>query len=318
MAFVSGTSRYLPTKIVDNKDLVQFPEKYRDVIAEKAGVLSRRHVEEGECTSDIGARAVSSLLKQGGIAPDSIEALICATSSPDRMQPATATRIQELCGLKNAYAFDVNSVCSSGVFAMKVASGLVSDGARNVLVVASEVYSKILNPTQLTTYPYFGDGAGAILLTKEAGSYELIDFVLGSDGSGADVIQVPAGGTMLPGPQTKNEKDFYFQMVGRQVYEFACEKGSEIIETLSRRNGIVPDMVIPHQANVNVIREIGRRSGLPDEKFYVNLERFANTAGASVLIALDEYLEVRGGQKNIFLVVFGGGLSWGGCYLRKV
>jgi len=317
MAFVSGLSMYLPKKIVNNEDLVQFPVKYRNVIADKAGVLSRRHVVD-ECTSDIGTMAVNKLLYANKIAPETIDVLICATSSPDRIQPATATRIQELCGLKYAYAFDVNSVCSSAVFAMKIASGLVKDGAKNVIVVAAEVYSKILNPYELKTFPYFGDGAGAVLITATPGSYELVDYVLGSDGSGADVIQVPAGGTMLPAANVIDKKDFYFQMNGRKVFDFACEMGSKVIEDLISRNNINPDMVIPHQANINVIKEIARRTGISSEKFYTNLDRYANTAGASVLIALDEYLDTRDGDNNVFLVVFGGGLSWAGCYLKKV
>lgn len=319
MAKVIGASRYLPSKVVDNKDLVQFPEKYRNVIAKKAGVLSRRHVCE-ECTSDIGAKAVSCLLEKLDIDSDSVEVLICATSSPDRMQPATATRIQDICGLKNAYAFDVNSVCSSAVYAMKIASALVNDGTSNVIVVASEVYSKILNPTELKSYPYFGDGAGAVFITDSANEhegYDLVDFVLGSDGSGSDVIQVPAGGTMLPGWNVKNEKDFYFKMDGRKVYEFACDKGSEVIEQLRTRNNIEPNFIIPHQANANVIKEIAKRSRLNIEQFYVNLDRLANTAGASVLIAFDEFIEEGVESENLFFVVFGGGLSWAGCYLKK-
>lgn len=318
MAYLKFTSHYLPEKIVYNSDLVQFPEKYRNIIADKAGILSRRHVDT-ECTSDLGIKAVNALLAKGNIDPNSIDALICATSSPDRIQPATATRIQEFCGLKNAYAFDVNSVCSSAVFAMKIAKGLIAgDGASNVIVVASEVYSKILNPKELKSFPYFGDGAASTLLSNKNGAYELVDFTLGSDGGGADIIQVPAGGTMLPASKVTNEQDFYFKMDGRQVYDFACNKGTEIIETLSRRNSIVPDLIVPHQANINIIREIGRRTNLSEDKFFVNLQKYANTAGASVLIALDEYLEGNPDADNIFLVVFGGGLSWGGCYLRRL
>lgn len=319
MSKLIGTARYLPPKIVDNKDLVQFPEKYRNVIADKAGVLSRRHVEN-ECTSDIGAKAVDSLLRKFNIERDSVEIVICATSSPDRMQPATATRIQDICGLKNAYAFDVNSVCSSAVYAMKLASSLVNDGANNVIVVASEVYSKILNPAELKSYPYFGDGAAAALITDDSDlreGYELIDFVLGSDGSGSDIIQVPAGGTMLPSWKVKNQKDFYFKMDGRKVYDFACDKGTKVIDLLSHRNKVVPGVVVPHQANANVIKEIANRAGLDESLFFINLDKYANTAGASVLIALDELLEQNNDVDDVFLVVFGGGLSWGGCYLRK-
>lgn len=317
MSFLIGCSRHLPQKVVDNNDLIQFPEKYRNVIYEKAGVYSRRHVDT-ECTSDIGASAVKLLIERQGIDVNSVDALICATSSPDRIQPATATRIQELCGLKKAYAFDVNSVCSSGVYAMKLASSLIRDGATNVIVVASEVYSKILNPNELKSYPYFGDGAGTVLISKKKGQYEILDFVLGSDGSGSEVIQVPAGGTMLPGPMVTSEKEFYFKMIGQQVFEFACNKGTEVIEALVERNGVRPDVVIPHQANINIINEIARRTGILSRQFYVNLDRYANTAGASVLIALDEYLEDNQGADHIFLVVFGGGLSWGGCFLKRI
>jgi len=177
--------------------------------------------------------------------------------------------------------------------------------------------SKILNPAELRTFPYFGDGAAATLITSNVGGYKLVDFVLGSDGSGSEVIYVPAGGTMLPGPKVENQKDFYFKMNGREVYDFACDKGRYLIRVLSERNDVVPDIVIPYQANINVIKEIGSRSGLGEDMFYTNLDRYANTAGASVLIALDEYLETKSAPKNIFMIVFGGGLSWGGCYLRR-
>lgn len=315
MAYIVETSHYLPENIIENKDLTQFPEKYRHLIGEKAGVMARRHVTE-ECTSDLGAKAVQKLIEKSGIDPQSVEALICATSSPDRMQPATATRIQELCGLRNAYAFDVNSVCSGGVYALKLASSLIKDGAKNVVVVASEVYSKILNPKDIASFPYFGDGAGAVLVS-DTGHYELKDFVLYSDGSGADVIQVPASGSMLHPSEVDNQKKLYFTMLGAEVFKFACSKGSEVIKTLSKRNDVMPNRVVTHQANINIINEIAKRTQLPEEMFFVNLQQYANIAGASSIIALDECLEKNQSEENIFLVVFGGGLSWGGCYLKN-
>lgn len=315
MAFIVETSHYLPDNVIENKDLVQFPEKYRDMIRQKAGVMARRHVVD-ECTSDLGARAVQQLIEKSGIDPLTVDALICATSSPDRMQPATATRIQELCGLKQAFAFDVNSVCSGGVYALKLASALIKDGLKHVIVVASEVYSKILNPKDIASFPYFGDGAGAVLVSHE-GVYELADFVLYSDGSGADVIQVPAGGSMLPAATVQNSKKLYFTMLGAEVFKFACSKGSDVIQTLSERNHIVPDQVVTHQANINIIHEIAKRTMLPKELFFVNLENYANIAGASSIIALDECLANNDKKNHIFLVVFGGGLSWGGCYLKN-
>jgi 3-oxoacyl-[acyl-carrier-protein] synthase-3 len=317
MAFIVNTAQYLPANEISNNELTQFPPKYRQLIEEKAGIKTRRHVTN-ECTSDIGAMAVKQLLNKTGTAPAEIDVLICATSSPDRIQPATATRIQEICGLKNAYAFDLNSVCSGGIYGLKNASSLIKDGAKNVIVVAAEVYSRLLNPKDIATFPYFGDGAAAVLLSDH-GVYELKDSLLFSDGSGCDVIQVPAGGSMLPASAVKKERDYYFSMEGQSVYHFACEKGSELIETLAKRNEVVADRIITHQANLNIIKEIARRTDIPDETFFINVDKYANTAGASVLIALNEYLESEEAKKeeNVFLVAFGGGLSWGGCYLKK-
>jgi 3-oxoacyl-[acyl-carrier-protein] synthase-3 len=201
------------------------------------------------------------------------------------------------------------------MYALRLASSLVNDGLSNVVVVASEVYSKILNPNDLSTFPYFGDGAAACLVSRH-GRYELADFVLHSDGCGCDVIQVPGGGTMLPSAKVEDERDFYFRMIGRKVFEFATLRAPEVLAELSSRNNVEPDCVVLHQANVNIIREIAQRSGWSFNKFFVNVDRYANTAGASVLIGLDEVLESDTQPNNIMLCAFGGGLSWGGALLR--
>lgn len=315
MAYISHTARYLPPREVHNSDLVQFPKELRDAIAAKAGIHSRR-VADGECTSDVGANAVRLLLQKSGIECSAISGLVCATSSPDRMQPATATRIQELCGLRGAFAFDVNSVCSGAIYALRLASALVNDGLRNIVVVGAEVYSKILNPNDLSTYPYFGDGAGACLVSS-TGLYKLSDFELHSDGSGADVIQVPAGGTMLPAAAVEEQRDFYFRMIGRKVFEFATRRGSELVTAMSARNNLIPDKIVLHQANLNVIREIATRSNFAFDRFFVNVDRYANTAGASILIALDELLESGACPNTVLMCAFGGGLSWGGSLLVR-
>jgi len=315
MPALCATSRYLPPRVVHNRDLTQFPEELRELIAAKAGIHTR-HIADGECTSDLGAKAVKRLLEKSGIPPGSVNALICATSSPDRMQPATATRIQHLCGLEDAFAFDVNSVCSGGVYALRLACGLVRDSLHNVIVVAAEAYSKILNPDDISTCPYFGDGAAACLVS-DRGLYEFVDFELHSDGSACDVIQVPGGGTMLPSHCVTDPRDHYFRMVGKKVFEFATRRGAELVASLSERNSVVPEGIVLHQANLKIIREIANRTRLPFERFFVNLDRYANTAGASVLIALDELLETRADLDSIMLCAFGGGLSWGGTLLRK-
>lgn len=304
MAWIAATGSYLPVRIVRNDEFDQFPPNSLRLIESKTGIRERRFAADDQLNSDLAHEAAKACLDQAGIEPSDIDGVIVATSSPDRMQPATATRVQHLIGARRAWAFDVNSVCSGAVFALATANAMVQSlMARNILVVASEVYSRITNPRDFSTYPYFGDGAGAALVTSTSSRWRVGASVLASDGSGSEKIQVPNGGK--------------FTMVGKDVYEFAISKGPQILAELVRAERISADTiagVICHQANVNILREIASRSGISFERFFVNLDRYGNTAAASVLIALDEFLaEARPTSgSRVLLAAFGGGLSWGG------
>lgn len=319
---ILSTGRYLPNRVLRNEDLVQFPTSRLPMIRQKTGILERRHASLEESTSDLAAAAGLNCLQKAGFPAEDVDAIIVATSSPDRIQPATATRVQHLLGATRAFAFDVNSVCAGSVYAMVLANSLIlSKLCSNVLVIGAETYSRFLNPDDFSTYPYFGDGAGSILLSSPGSPVRHWFVLLGSDGSGADVIQIPAGGALKPSISVKDPRDFYFRMNGSQVFDFAVFRGSETLRELLSSAGIDSgrvNLVVPHQASVNVIDEIARRSGISREVFFVNLDRYGNTAAASVLIALDEALEsgrVRSGDR-IALVAFGGGLSWGGILLE--
>ncbi|MRR52280.1 MAG: ketoacyl-ACP synthase III [Rhodocyclaceae bacterium] len=320
---IRATGTYLPERVVLNGDFTQFPSASLPMIEEKTGVRARRYAAADECTSDMAAKAGRVCLDRAGLDPAQVEGIILATSSPDRVQPATATRAQHLLGATDAFACDVNSVCTGSVYAVALASAMISSGfCRNVLVIASELYSRILNPADFSTYPYFGDGAGACLLCAAGeGRGVVVDTVLHSDGSGADIIQVPAGGSMMPYAAMKQSKDLYFKMKGKEVFQFAVNRGAEVIDQLCAKAGVAKTdlaWVVPHQANINIIRELSQRTGIDRGKFYVNLERYGNTAGASVLIALDELWNggsVRPGDL-IMVVAFGGGLSWGASLIR--
>lgn len=318
---VVGTGSYLPEKVVRNEDLKQFPAPSIALIAEKTGVRERRHAAEGESTSDLAARAGLAALANGKLNPADLDCIVLATSSPDRFQPATATRVQQLLGATRAFAFDVNSVCTGGVYALAIADSFIKSGfCRNALVIAAEVYSRFLNPQDISTYPYFGDGAGAVLLNATDTGPGIIRTILKADGGGADVIQVPGGGSMKPFAAC-NPQDLFFKMKGREVFQFATTKGSEVIEELLSSAGLARESVacvITHQANINIIAELSQRLSIPREKFFVNLDRYGNTAGASVFIALDEAL-ASGAAKSgdhLVLAAFGGGLSWGATLLK--
>jgi 3-oxoacyl-[acyl-carrier-protein] synthase-3 len=326
IARLRATGSYLPEKEVLNQDLTQFPASARPLIQQKTGIVARRHAGKGECTSDLAAQAARVCLADAGLPAGDVQGIILATSSPDRMQPATATRVQHLLGATGAFAFDVNSVCSGGVYALEVGNAFIQAGiVRNILVIASDVYSKILNPADFSTYPYFGDGAGAVLLQSHEDSHQgspgIIKTILRTDGAGHDVIQVPCGGTMKPYALMQSPREQYFTMKGKEVYDFAATRAPEIIRELMEAAGLTPDCVawvIPHQANLNIIRDIAAAVGIPQQRFITNLDKYGNTAGASVLIALDQLCRsgaILPGQVAI-LVAFGGGLSWAASAIR--
>lgn len=322
---LAACGAYLPELKVKNSDLTQFPASAIPLIEQKTGVKERRHAASSEVTSDLGAKAAEICLRRAGVAAEALEGIILATSSPDRSMPATATRVQHLIGAGNAFAFDVNAVCSGAVYALHLADALIRSGLHDrLLVVAAELYSRILNPQDFSTYPYFGDGAGAVLLVRSTTPEgpQVLATVLGTDGAGADLIQVPAGGSMMPFSKVTDSRQQYFTMTGRAVFEFAVQKGAEVLlETMQAGKIRVDEVshVIVHQANINIINRIAETSGIPRHKFFVNLDEIGNTAGASVLIALDGLLakgETKAGDL-ILIAAFGGGLSWG-CNLIRL
>jgi len=319
---ILAAGHYLPELEIRNEDFKQFPANAIPLIEQKTGIRSRRFAASNQCTSDLAFLAAKSCLENAGLGADVVDGIILATSSPDRIQPATAARVQHLLGADLAFAFDVNSVCSGGLFAIQLADGLIRAGTyTNLLVIAAELYSRILNPADFATYPYFGDGAAALLLSGSGGKAEVAGSIIKTDGSGADIIQVPAGGTMMPGPMVCNPKDWYFSMKGREVYEFAVRRGGEVLNELLDHHQIDKariKTVVTHQANFNIIRAISQNSDIPFDKFHINLDRYGNTAGASVLIGLSERID----QDDLIsgdclvLIAFGGGLSWGATLIK--
>ena len=320
---IVSTGRYLPDNNIPNSALMQFSREAQLLIGNKTGVLARRHAGDHQCTSDLGLEAARNCLAKVNFPPEDIEGIILSTSSPDRIQPATGARLQHLLGARKSFAFDINSVCSGSAYGLHLADALIKTGQYgNILFVAAEVYSKILNKGDFSTFPYFGDGAGAVLLKGSAASDRgILHSCLATDGSRSDTICVPGGGTMMPYDKITNPRFACFRMKGDDVFAFAVEKGPEIILQVLAAGGATPADVkcfICHQANINILRGIADALGVPLERFYVNLDRYGNTASASVLIALDEAREekVIGEGDLVVTAAFGGGLSWGANLIR--
>lgn len=313
---IMATGSYIPDTQIDNKDLIQFPKGSLQLIESKTGIKTRYHAQHDEATSDLAAAAARVCLSEVDFDPQDLDAVIIATSSPDRMQPPTATRVQHLIGARRAFAFDINAVCSGGVYAVHLADMMIKSGiCFHILIVAAEVYSRILNSADISTYPYFGDGAAAVLFSG-SDKPGVVTSILHSDGAGADLISVPAGGTMLPYNHINHEKELYFKMRGRDVFNFAVSKAPEVIrELLDRANLTIEQVkyIIPHQANVNIIKAIAEDLQIDLDRFVVNLDRYGNTAAASTIIALDELVRSDNLETGdyVILVAFGGGLAWG-------
>ncbi len=320
---IKATGSYLPDKVVFNEELTQFPEDSRPKIAIKTGVLSRRIAPEEACTSDLAIEAGRACLKKANFPADKIQGIVLSTSSPDRVQPPTSTRTQAALGAPQAFAFDMNSVCAGSTYGICMADALIRSGRfDNILFIAAEMYSKILNPNDFGTAPYFGDGAGAILFQAgNGGDKGVQQSCLGSDGHLCEEVGVFGGGTIMPFKRLTNPNSVYLKMNGRAIKEFAMKRGPETIVKLATQAGISLDQVdcfICHQANINILKEISSTLNIPFEKFYVNLDRYGNTASASVIIALDEAIEcnmIRDGSL-VMTVSFGGGLNYGANLIR--
>ena len=320
---ILATAGYLPEKEVPNEALTQFPEDSRPRIAQKTGVLARRIAPEDSCTSDLAIEAGRACLKKANFPPEMVQGVVLSTSSPDCVQPPTAARAQAGLGVPQAFAFDLNSVCSGSTYGICIADAFIRSGRfDNILFIAAEMYSKILNPNDFGTTPYFGDGAGAILFgagdTPDKG---VLHSCLGTDGHLSGEVGVFGGGTLNPYNRLTNPNSVYLKMNGRAIKEFALKRGAEIIRKLAAETAISLDEVdrfICHQANINILKQLAVDLGIPFEKFFVNLQRYGNTASASVVIALHEAMEagfVREGDL-VMTVAFGGGLSYGANLIR--
>ena len=320
-AYIHSFGTYIPPREISNEELSQFPPASLARIKIKTGVEKRRF-SDGGFSSDLAARAAADCLSKNPFPRDSVDTVILATSTPDRMIPATAALVSERLNIKNAFAFDINSVCSGGLAALMLAASLVESGAAaNVLVIAADVCSRILNPRDFSTYPYFGDGAAALIVSREKSGIKIGRSLFRSDGSGYGVITVKAGAAEIRPVDLKTPSDSYFSMNGREVFDFAVSRVPEVILHLMDRDGISMGEVrqfILHQANINIIEKISDVIGSDISMFFTNLQKYGNMAGASCLVALSEYLDSSPEIKDGFIILssFGGGLSWGALSLE--
>ncbi len=321
-AQIVGWGYQVPDKIITNKDLEQIVDTSDEWIRSRTGI-SERHVvtQPTETTASLAVAAARKALEVADVPPNRVGLIICATSTPEHIFPATASIVQDALGASRAGAFDLSAACSGFVYGLSMARGHILAGdAEYVLVIGAETLSRITDWTDRDTCVLFGDGAGAVLVAASDVPGGIIATELGSDGSGADVLSVPAGGSAMPASlETVSNGSHFIKMDGKAVFRFAVRVMAEATRRVIERAGMTTDdidLVIPHQANYRIIQNsVLRQLHIPADKVYMNLERYGNTSTASIPIALCEAIEEKkvGPGDNIIFVGFGGGLSWGAC-----
>lgn len=319
---VVGVGACLPDRLVTNDDLAARMDTSDEWIRTRTGIRARRWVSGGESTSDLAVEAGRRAMASAGV--NRVDAVIIATTTPDRHCPATAPEVAARLGMAGVAAHDVAAVCTGFLYGLANAAGLIATGsAESVLLIGAETFSTILDPADRATSVVFGDGAGAVVLAagNPAGPGVVGPTVLGSDGSLYNLIQIPAGGSRQRSSGTQAPKaDHYFQMEGREVFRYAVERMSSVALEALARVGLTPDeidFVIPHQANARISDAIGKRMGIEPGRMLSNLETVGNTAAASIPLLLAEANadgRIKAGDR-LLLVAFGGGLTWGATTL---
>ena len=321
---IKGVGSALPGKVMTNADFEKYLDTSDEWIQTRTGIKERRICSNGENTLTLAVEASRKAMDKASVTPADIDLIIVATSTPAYPIPATACFVQHELGCGHVPAFDIAAACSGFVYAFVAASSMMASGQyRHALIIGSEAMSSVTDFEDRTICVILGDGAGAAVLGPANDSVSgVYDQFLGADGSGADLIIVPAGGSAEPpSVEAIKDKKHYLKMRGREVYKFAVTKMQEVIQGAVERAGLKIDdlaLVIPHQSNARIIESATAKLGMPSERVAMNIDKFGNTSAASIPLALEEAINSGRVKKGdwVLLAGFGGGLTWGSVLVR--
>ena len=320
---IISTGSYLPEKILTNADLEKMVDTSDEWITERTGIKERRIANGNQAASDLAYEASKVALERAGLKTKDIDLIIAATVTGDMPFPSTACILQDKLCEKNAAAFDINAACSGFLYGLHIADGFIRSGMhKRILVVGTEVLSKITDWNDRTTCVLFGDGAGAVIIEPTEENRGIISMSINSDGSMWELLYLPGGGSRFPSSKDSIDGGLhYIKMKGNETFKFAVRTLEDLVVKILKENKLKPSqlsLLIPHQANLRIIQATADRLGIPMDKVLVNLDRYGNTSAASIPIALDEALS-NGRIKNgdyILLEAFGGGLTWASALIK--
>jgi 3-oxoacyl-[acyl-carrier-protein] synthase III len=322
-ARIVGVGRGLPQRVLGNAELEKMVDTSDQWITERTGIKERRIAADGETTSDLAAAAARGACAMAGIKPAELDAIILGTVTPDMPMPATAAFVQQKIGATSCPAFDISAACAGFLFGVGIADGLLCRGGhRRVLVVGVELLSRVLDWSDRNTCVLFGDGAGAAVLVPTDEDRGILDVEMRTDGAQAQHLQIPGGGSLHPASAaTIAEKLHVVHMNGRQIFTHAVRNMSAASMTVLERCGCRAEdvtTVFAHQANMRILEGVSQRTGIPLERFFINIQRYGNTSSASIPIALSEALDegrVKSGDL-LLLTALGAGVSWASALVR--
>ncbi len=322
-AHITGWGMAVPDRTLTNQEIAKAVDTTDEWIVSRTGIRERRIASKDETTASLATEAAINALKMANVTPSAVDLIIVSTSSPEHIFPATACLVQDRLGAKHAGAFDLMAACSGFIYALNMASQAIrSDSIQTALVIGAETLSRLINWQDRNTCVLFGDGAGAFVLQSSQDPGGFLSGVMHSDGSGGDLLSIPAGGSAHPPSlETIHEGLHFIQMNGREVFRFATRVMSQATqEAVVKANLKIDDikLVIPHQANSRIIEAAAKGLNIPLERCFINLDRYGNTSTASIPIATVEAFEqglIAPGDRIAF-VGFGAGLTWGAAIVE--
>ena len=320
-AAITGIQGYVPEYILNNKELEKLVDTNDEWITTRTGIKERRILKGQKGSSEMGVKAIEGLLKKTNTSAKEIDLIICATVTPDMLFPSTACLMADRIGADNICAFDISAACSGFLYALTTASKFIESGTyKKVIVVGCDKMSSIIDYTDRTTCVLFGDGAGAVLLEPNSNGFGIVDYILKSDGSGAEFLKMKAGGSLYPAThETVDAREHFVYQDGQPVFKKAVKSMADVSEEIMKKNNLSSDDIawlVPHQANKRIIDATSRRMGVGDDKVMLNIERYGNTTAGTIPLCLWDWENQLKKGDNLILAAFGGGFTWGSIYLK--